>query len=209
MFKRKDKILKKKYFGKLLNDSDNSDEEVDNEFDSKIKKLGNKIYFYSDITGESILYLKQLLHELHIELIENSIKYQFEPIIELRIQSNGGDLFAGLDSYNFIKNFPIDIYTYIDGFIASSATFLYLGGKKRYISENSYVLIHQLTTGTWGPYSILQDEMQNNTKLMKKIIDTYKEHINMPKKTLNKILKNEMYLDYEECINYNFSTNIS
>ena len=203
----KDKILKTN-FRNLLNGEDNSDEEVDNDFDSKIKKINNIIYFYSDITVESILYLKELLHELHIELIENSIKYQFNPIIQLRIQSNGGDLFAGLDSYNFIKNFPIEIYTYVDGFIASSATFLYLGGKERYISENSYVLIHQLSTGTWGPYSILQDEMQNITKLMKKIIDTYKKHITMPQKNLNKILKNEIYLDCNECIKYCFSTHI-
>jgi hypothetical protein len=42
----KDKILKTN-FRNLLNGEDNSDEEVDNDFDSKIKKINNIIYFYS------------------------------------------------------------------------------------------------------------------------------------------------------------------
>ena len=43
-------------------------------------------------------------------------------IEELRIHSNGGEVFAGLDAYNFIINFPIEIHTYVDGFVAGIGT---------------------------------------------------------------------------------------
>ena len=119
-----------KILSKLLDDTENEDINSDEiNYEKSIKKINNKIYFYEDITSSSILYLKQLIHELHIELIKNSIMYNFEPIIELRINSNGGEVFPGLDAYNFIKNFPIEIHTYVDGFLASSASFLYLAGK--------------------------------------------------------------------------------
>ena len=133
---------------------------------------------------------------------------KFQVIIELRIQSNGGEVFAGLDAYNFIINFPIEIHTYVDGFLASSASFLYLAGKKRFIYENCYILIHQLSDYTWGSYSILEDEMKNNKKIMTKIIDTYKKYTNLPKKKLSDILNNEMYLDACECIKYGISSDL-
>ena len=130
------------------------------------------------------------------------------PIIELRINSNGGEVFAGLDAYNFIKTFPIEIHTYVEGFVASSASFLYLAGSKRYIHDNGYILIHQLSDCTWGKYSILEDEMINNKKIMKKIINTYKKYTNLTNKKINEILKNEMYLDAQECIQFNISTHL-
>ena len=131
-----------------------------------------------------------------------------EPIIELHINSNGGCVFIGIDIYNFIINFKIPIYTYTNGFIASAATFMYLGGKKRFIYENNYVLIHQLSTGAWGTYQILKDEMNNNKKLMETINNLYKKYTNLPKKKLNEMLKNEIYLNANECIKYNFSTDL-
>tara|TARA_Y100000589_G_scaffold185333_1_gene175579 strand:+ start:65 stop:685 length:621 start_codon:yes stop_codon:yes gene_type:complete len=202
MFKKKSNKL----LSKILEDDIDNESNTDDNFENNIKKIDNKIYFYCDITAKSILYLKELLHCMHIELVTASIKYNFKPIIELRIQSNGGEVFAGLDAYNFILNFPIDIHTYVEGFLASSASFLYLAGKKRFAYENSYILIHQLSDCNWGSYSILEDEMKNNKKIMTKIINTYRKFTNIPKKKIEEILKNEMYLDYEECIKYGFST---
>jgi len=201
-----------KIISKLLNNVDDVDIEnnnlEENNYEDTIKKINNKIYFYEDVTSRSILFLKKLIHELHFELVTNSIKYNFEPIIELRIHSNGGEVFAGLDAYNFINTYPIEIHTYVDGFLASSASFLYLAGKKRYIYENNYILIHQLSDCNWGSFSILQDEMENNKKIMNKIIDTYKQYTTLPKKTIHNILKNETYLDYQQAFNYGFATDI-
>jgi len=203
--------LKKKAKAKnnILCIEEDEEENIDEkDFTKTIKKCNNKIYFYHDVSVESILYLKELLHELHIELITASSKYNFVPIIELRINSNGGEVFAGLDAYNFIKSFPIKINTYVDGFVASSASFLYLAGYERYIYNNGYILIHQLSDCTWGKYSILEDEMNNNKKIMKQIINIYTTYTNLTKKKINEILKNELYLDSEECIKNNISTQL-
>ena len=202
------KKTSKKKLSKLLENDSEDESDINNDFEKSIKKINNKIYFYNDITPRSILYLKELIQELHLELIESSIKYNFKPIIELRIQSNGGEVFSGLDAYNFIINYPIEIHTYVDGFLASSASFLYLAGKKRFIYENNYILIHQLSDCNWGSYSILEDEMKNNKKIMDKIINTYKKYTTLPKTKINEILKNEMYLDSEQCIKYGFSTDL-
>ena len=42
-------------------------------------------------------------------------------------------------------------------------------GKERYMHKHAYMLIHQLSAGSWGKYSDLVDDMENNTRLMEMI----------------------------------------
>ena len=50
--------------------------------------------------------------------------------------------------------------------------------------------------------------MNNNKKIMNKIIDIYKRYTSLPKTKINEILKNEMYLDSEQCLKYGFSSDL-
>ena len=105
--------------------------------------MGNKIYFYEDIDKETIIALIKEIQTLTYELQLQASKYNFEPHIDLHIYSPGGDAFMGLSIYDFIRKNPVPIHTYIDGNIASAATFMFLAGAKRFMSPNSTVLIHQ------------------------------------------------------------------
>lgn len=182
------------------------EDEVDVKLDETIYSSGNKIYFYESIDSKSILKLKQHIEELSIELNEVKQKYQTEPHIELHIYSNGGDVFIGLDMYNYIKRASIPIHTYIDGMIASAATFIYLAGNKRFISDYNHVLIHQLSTSFWGKFEDLTDEFQNSKSLMNCICDLYKTNTKIPKKTLDELLKRELLLNTNDCIRFGVAT---
>ena len=109
--------------------------------------------------------------------------------------------------FDFLQNLSIDVYTYIDGLIASAATFIYLAGKKRFMSPYSYVLIHQISTTFWGKFEDLKDEVENTTKMMKLCTDIYSKNTSMKKKSIEQILSRELYLNYEECKKYNFIKN--
>ena len=112
----------------------------------------------------------------------------------------------GLSIYNFIKNNPVPIYTYIDGNIASAATFMFLGGKKRFMNTTATVLIHQISTTFWGKFEDLKDECKNTSELMRIVKDLYSENTNMKKKQLDEILKRELFLNYHECNKIGFIT---
>ena len=182
------------------------EEEVLKDLDESVYSSGNKVYFYEDIDGRSILKLKGVIEELVVELNKVREKYQTSPHIDLHLYSNGGDVFIGLDMYNYIKRSSIPIYTYIDGMIASAATFLYLGGERRFISDYNHVLIHQLSTSFWGKYEDLTDEFKNSKSLMNCIRDLYKINTKIPSKTLNELLKRELLLNTAECLRYGVAT---
>jgi ATP-dependent protease ClpP protease subunit len=174
-----------------------------------INRMGNKIYFYEEIHKDTILELIKQIQLLTYELELQSSKYGFEPHIDLHIYSPGGDAFMGLSIYDFIKNNNIPIYTYIDGNIASAATFMFLAGEKRFMSPNSTVLIHQVSTSFWGKFEDLKDEVKNTTEIMKIVRNLYSENTTMKKKDIDAILKRELFLNYMECEKVGFITSVN
>jgi len=174
-----------------------------------INRMGNKIYFYEEIHKDTILELVKQIQLLTYELELQSSKYGFEPHIELHIYSPGGDAFMGLSIYDFIKKNTVPIYTYIDGNIASAATFMFLAGARRFMSPNSTVLIHQVSTSFWGKFEDLKDEVKNTTEIMKIVRNLYSETTTMKKKDIDAILKRELFLNYAECEKIGFITDSS
>jgi len=175
----------------------------DKSSDSNIEVINNHIYFYSEIKRNSILKLNKKLKELETKLLTYADSLNWEPPgIYLHINSYGGSVFAGVAAMDQILSCKIPVYTVIDGCAASAATFLSVVGQKRYINKHAHVLIHQLSSGFWGKFSAIEDEMKNLKKLMEMIKDVYLQHTKIEKKQLDKLLKRDLWLNAEEALEY-------
>lgn len=167
-----------------------------------IRVVENTIFFYADVCEQSALELNQALYELDSKLksTSNFLGPDFTPHIKLRINSFGGSVFAGLAILDTIRNLKSEVHTYIDGAAASAATIISVAGKKRYIGKNSLMLIHQLSTVNYGKFSELEDDMENNRRLMKLIKDIYKQYTKVPMKQIDEILKHDLWFDSSRCL---------
>ena len=94
------------------------------------------------------------------------------------------------------------VYTYVEGGAASAATLISVTGNKRYIGKNSLMLIHQLSAGNYGNFQQLEEQQENYRRLMQIIKSVYKQYTKMPMKTLEEILKRDLWLTAEECLQY-------
>ena len=164
----------------------------------------NSIFFYTDVTRTSIMNLCKEIRKLESKLQKLKIEYKLneDPKIYLHIQSDGGDAYAGLSAMDFLKRCTIPIVTLVDGFVASAATFILLGGKEVKMNEHSHILIHQIRTQFWGKFDELCDEMKNSANLMNMVRAIYRENSSMPKKVIDTLLTKELYLSAEECLRY-------
>lgn len=169
-----------------------------------IRVVENTIFFYGDVVESSALDLNQALYEIDskLKMTSNFLGPDFKPHIKLRINSYGGSLFAGLAILDTIRNLSSEVHTYVDGAAASAATIISVSGAKRYIGKNSMMLIHQLSTGNYGKYSELEDDMENNRRLMKSIKDIYKQYTKVPMKHIDEILKHDLWFDSAKCLEY-------
>ncbi len=163
----------------------------------------NKIYFYSGVNRNACSELNKKISELEAKAITLSNSLTIEPPpIKLFINSGGGTIVSGISSMDTIIRSQVPVWTYVDGFSASAATFMTVVGNHRFMSRNSYMLVHQLSTTFWGTYSNFEDEKQNLDLMMKNIKNVYKEYTKIPMKKLNEILKHDLMWDAKTCLEY-------
>jgi ATP-dependent protease ClpP protease subunit len=67
---------------------------------------------------------------------------------------------------------------------------------------HSHILIHQISTGFFGKFRELKDELDTCKKLMKMLKKLYKTETSIPKDVLKDLMKRDIYLDAEECLKY-------
>ena len=163
----------------------------------------NKIYYYSGVNRETVVELNHKLSELEAKHLTVSNVLEIDPPpIRLFINSGGGSITAGIASMDTISRCNVPVYTFVDGFCASAATFLSVVGKQRFMSKNSYMLIHQLSSQLWGKYSEIEDEKKNLDLMMETIRTVYTEHTKVPTEELDEILKHDLLWDAKKGLEY-------
>ena len=165
--------------------------------------VNNRIYFYSGVETKNVLGLNKAMRELGSEIQHSAAMLECEPAkIFLHVNSHGGDLFAGLAAMDEIRKSKVPVISIVDGCAASAATLMTIAADKRQINKHAYMLIHQLSSGMWGKYKEMKDEIENVDNMMKTIREIYLEYTKIPKKKLNEILDHDLWFDAETCLKY-------
>ncbi len=188
----------------LAANNNNDDASLDKKDSPIFSPSSNEIYFYDDVTRQSIYNLNRQINETSKLLgsLQNQYNLINDPRIKLYVSSDGGDVFPSLSSLDRIKNNKIPIDTYVEGLVASAATLISVVGHRRYMSKNAFVLIHEVRSEFWGNFTEFQDENKNMNLLMKCIKKIYFEHTKLKEDELDDILKHDVYLDANEALKY-------
>lgn len=170
---------------------------------TRISVERNNVYFYGEVTGDSCEQLKEKLLELDNNGRMLKMWYDIDPPpINLHIQSVGGSLMDTLYITDFLDSMFCSVNTYVDGYAASAASLMSVVGDKRYMTKNSMILIHQLSSGSQGKYDEMDDNMKNLDMLMEKIKGIYAARTNIPLSQLDELLQHDLWLDAETCKSY-------
>ena len=177
------------------------------EEESFVKVQGSDVYFHCEVCEATVLELNMKLRKLALELRHKHLDLGIKgrPEIRIWIRSDGGDLHSGLSAMDCIRALSkrVKVRTIADGVCSSAATFILLGGRTRHMTENSYVLIHQLNMdGTWGKFEDFKDQMENLSQFMERFKDIYTRETKIPERDLKKLLKRDVYMDADKCLDW-------
>ncbi len=92
--------------------------------------------------------------EVMRELIEAERSYGR---IDVRINSVGGEVYAGIAIFNALRQSKADIHIYIDGIAASMASAIALCGKPVEMSRYARLMVHTVRGGCWGTKKDMAD----------------------------------------------------
>ena len=180
------------------------DDDDDNEKEYKlVERIDNCIYFYDEVNRRSVLKLMIELKQATKDIQKQLYDTGGTGTIYLHICSYGGSVFEGLAAMDVVKSNPIPVTTVIEGVVCSAATFMALGGKHVTMRPSAHMLIHQIRSCFWGKYDDFNDEKQTLDKLMDVLRNMYSKHTKIPQSVLQDMFKRDMYMDCEECLNWN------
>lgn len=112
------------------------------------------------------------------ELIEAERLYNK---IDVRINSLGGEVFAGIAIFNAFRNSRADITIYIDGVAASMASVIALCGKPVHMSKYARLMLHSVSGGVYGNKTEIRECLAEIEYMEDTLCDMYAAKINKSK----------------------------
>ncbi len=130
--------------------------------------------------------------------------------IHLRVQSNGGSVFAGVAIHNVLKNHPAKITGYVEGIAASMATVVLMACDSIVMPSNALFMIHDPWTGAVGN----SKELRRVADLLDKtnqasVLSAYMKKTGQDEETIKNLMAEETWLTAEEALEYGFIDEIS
>lgn len=176
-----------------------------NRVGASIAVSDNRIYFTGKVCTESIAQLiRQINHHnsefKKLQIMNQNVAEIIPKPLYLHIQSYGGELLACFAAVDAIERSLIPIYTVIEGKAASCGSLMAVVGKKRFMTKNSFALMHQLSSGVVGKMADIEDEYDNCKRFMNKIYDIYIKHTGLTKEELLEQLRHDHWWDSEKCL---------
>ena len=97
--------------------------------------------------------------------------------IDVRINSVGGEVYAGIAIFNALRQSKADIHIYIDGIAASMASAIALCGKPVEMSRYARLMIHTVRGGCWGTKKDMADCIEQLDALEGTLCAMYAERL--------------------------------
>ncbi|HPS55616.1 MAG TPA: ATP-dependent Clp protease proteolytic subunit [Sedimentisphaerales bacterium] len=172
---------------------------------------GERAYdIYSRLLKDRIIFLGGQVDDDSANLIVAQLLFlsneDSKSDIHFYINSPGGSITAGLAIYDTMQFIRCDVATYCVGQAASMGSVLLTGGTKgkRYILENSRVLLHQpLISGVLeGPATDLDIEAKEILRMREGLYQIISKHTGQDKDKIEKDCDHNLWLEAQESIDY-------
>ena len=130
-------------------------------------------------------------------------------VINVHINSHGGEVSEGLAIYNMLKNHKAKVITYCEGFACSIASVIFMAGDERIMRQASLAMIHPVLIMVQGNAKELRKTADDLETITQVTIESYKQHVNISDEKLNELLEAETWLSPQMALEMGFATSIS
>ncbi|MDR3591574.1 MAG: Clp protease ClpP [Negativicutes bacterium] len=120
--------------------------------------------------------------------------------INVYIDSDGGDVFAGQAIRSMLKRHPANVTAYVDGVAASIASVILTAADTVIMPRNSMQMVHKPWSYVIGNADVMRKMADDLDKVAESIIAAYEEKSGMSRDEILAIMEAEQYWTAEECI---------
>ena len=120
--------------------------------------------------------------------------------ITVKINSKGGDVFAGIAIYNTLKNHAANVTVYIDGLAASIASVIAMAGDTVVMPRNAMMMIHAPSVAVVGNADELTDTADTLRTVAKSMSSIYEGKTGLSADEIMAIMAAETWFTPEEAL---------
>lgn len=162
-------------------------------------ETGKELFLYGTVlSGKSWWYDED--EYICPQNVTNALKEANGEDIVVRINTNGGDVFAGISIYNTLKDYSGKITVKVDGIAASIGSVIAMAGDEIKMGVGAMLMIHNPWTFTYGNANELRKVAEDLDKMSESIIEIYMTRFKGEKDELKSLLDIESFLTSKESI---------
>lgn len=171
----------------------------------EVKDKEADVYIFGDITSWEWFENDVSSYTLSKELQELDKDIE---VINVHINSYGGEVAEGLAIYNMLRSHKAKVRTIVDGFACSIASVIFMAGDERIMNAASLLMIHDAWMYTAGNAAQLRKDADDLEKITQASIEAYKSRVNISEEEIKELLDNETWILPSEALEMGFATAI-
>jgi ATP-dependent Clp protease protease subunit len=130
-------------------------------------------------------------------------------VINVFINSYGGEVAEGLAIYNQLRRHKAKVKTYCDGFACSAASVVFMAGDERIMSNASLLMIHNAWCYTAGNHNQLRKNADDMEVITQASVNAYMNHISITEEKLKELMDAETWIAPADALEMGFATSIT
>lgn len=128
--------------------------------------------------------------------------------IIVKINSEGGDVFAANEIYNMLKEYRGKVTVRIDAIAASAASVIAMAGDVVEISPVGMIIIHNPWTFTEGDAQELKIAANQLESVKESVINAYELRTHLPRAKLSRMMDEETFIHANKAVELGFADKI-
>lgn len=141
------------------------------------------------------------------KLVRDSLEGVDKPIL-IKLNSPGGDVFEGIEIYNYLKNHNQSVTVEITGVAASAASIIAMGADKIIMNTGTSLMIHEASTWTFGNKSDIQKTLNALETIDDSLVAVYVERTGLEAEEISDLLKAETWMTADEAVEKGFADEV-
>ncbi len=129
--------------------------------------------------------------------------------ITIHITSPGGEVYAGLQIYDYMVESKAPIRTSCEGMCMSMAAYLLSSGTTRQSSAHATIMFHQVGAATQGKINEMLGDIKEAQRLQNTLNDILSKRSGLSVEQLNKLEDHDNFMSPEEAKRLNLIDNIT
>lgn len=172
-----------------------------NEVSYYVLENERKIYLDADV-DEGLMDLQRMILRWNMEDLRSGVTPENAKPIWIYIMSYGGDVDYMWTIIDTIEASATPVYTVNLGVAGSAAALIFAAGKKRFMTKNAKVIIHEGSAEFKGDAIKVMDATESYAKILKAMKEYILEHSRIPRRQLMAKHANDWTLTSKQCLDY-------